>query len=368
MLQDATSDEAPTTLDAALCIPDVVAAIVVPNCATSGCHDPLTHEHGMDLSTATNIYDAWINKKGLDHCRNAARVRVVPGSPATSYVMAKLTAAETCELSDRMPPPPREPLSEEQIEVIRAWIAAGARLDSVRCDSGSLDEQEAGRDAVSDVAPDLSLDTLEDAPVDGEGRDGDPVAEGSVVTDAATADVDDTSAPPDSSPCNEASAPKSVRKAPPPGFMAPAGGDQIDCTSTKPCPPGLLCVGGGCDDGWQCFVHAQEPGEHPCPTDSEAYCGCDGVTFMAIRTCPDRPYERVGACEDGVSCDPTQLRCSVPEPRCPAGYVPSVVDGNYGGCVPYSLCQCEFVWQCPHREQYKCDTTTRRCGLLPPNP
>src|SRR5437016_1331411 len=42
-----------------------VAKIVTPNCAVAGCHDSITHEHGMDLSTPASIYGSWVNQKGL---------------------------------------------------------------------------------------------------------------------------------------------------------------------------------------------------------------------------------------------------------------------------------------------------------------
>ena len=131
---------------------------------------------------------------------------------------------------------------------------------------------------------------------------------------------------------------------------------------------GMSCMGTGCDDVWECFAHGETPGQHPCPDDYAPYCGCDGVTFMALRTCPDRPYEREGACEDGVSCDPAGLRCSGAEPTCPEGQVRSVVDGRYGSCVSFAFCQCTSDAQCPHRERYKCDTITSRCQMLPIDP
>jgi hypothetical protein len=138
--------------------------------------------------------------------------------------------------------------------------------------------------------------------------------------------------------------------------------DLFECTADMPCPLGLLCVGAGCDDGWQCFAHYEGVlPHHPCPKDMAPYCGCNGVTFYAIRSCPDRPYDRPGRCEDGVNCDPTSLRCSGPEIFCPEGQVPSVTDGHYDRCVPIGLCQCEFVFQCPHREKYACNTTSQRC-------
>ena len=227
----------------------------------------------------------------------------------------------------------------------------------------------------ADANADMSLDGTPDGQVDGEGGADGPVTDGPAVSERMVdvTDVAVSSDATDTNPCRETGAPRPVlsarrtlRKEAPPGFVMPAGGEQIDCTSSKPCPPTMMCIGGGCDDIWQCYAHA--PAEHPCPTDYEPYCGCDGVTFMAIRSCPDRPYQRVGACEDGVSCDPTRVQCSEPEPPCPEGQVPSVVAGQFGACVPISNCQCEFVWECPHREKYKCDVTIRRCGPLPTDP
>ena len=107
-----------------------VAAIIAPNCAVSGCHDAITKEHGMDLSTAEGIYAGFVNQRGLDHCKNTTLPRVVPGNPNGSYVMTKITATmKACELWDPMPPPPKQLLTTEQIESIRTWILAGARRD-----------------------------------------------------------------------------------------------------------------------------------------------------------------------------------------------------------------------------------------------
>jgi hypothetical protein len=153
-----------------------------------------------------------------------------------------------------------------------------------------------------------------------------------------------------------------------PDVYLPDADDENACTSSKPCAPGtpgLICVGDNCDRRWQCQPHAAAAGQHPCPTDIVAYCGCDGVTFFAFDSCSDRPYQHTGAYQDGVNCDPTDLRCSEVEPTCADGEIASVVYGAYGECVPISSCRCEFVWECPHRDEYQCDRTSRRCRALP---
>jgi len=150
-----------------------------------------------------------------------------------------------------------------------------------------------------------------------------------------------------------------------PDVFMPDVDDQNACSSSMPCTLGLLCVGDNCDTRWECLTHVSGPEQHPCPTDIVAYCGCDDVTFFALDSCPDRPYQHIGTCDDGVNCDPTDLRCSEVEPTCAEGEIASVVYGAYGECVPFSSCRCEFLWECPHRDRYQCDRTSRRCRAVP---
>lgn len=211
----------------------------------------------------------------------------------------------------------------------------------------------------SDVIGEVETDTTDDA-VDAASDLSDDGTSDAVMD--AVVDRSDAIVSADANPCGDGSAAVPRRIAP----SAPSG--QLECTANKPCPPMYECLGGGCDDVWECIYHGANPGEHPCPTEPADYCGCDGVTFTAVLSCPNRPYQRTGACEDGFSCDPMMLRCNTPEPPCPEGQVPSVVDGRYGQCVPIRFCRCQFVWECPHREKYKCDTVATRCTTLPVDP
>jgi hypothetical protein len=95
------------------------------------------------------------------------------------------------------------------------------------------------------------------------------------------------------------------------------------------------------------------------------FCGCDGVTFEASVTCPDRPWLHVGACDDGASCTKEMVECSDPKPECPAGQQPSVVDDCWGPCVPLASCRCLYHWMCPNLEVNTCLELEYRCG---PNP
>jgi hypothetical protein len=51
--------------------------------------------------------------------------RVEPGNPDDSYIVRKLEGDPSI-VGTRMPPPPRAPLDQEEIDVIRQWIIDGA--------------------------------------------------------------------------------------------------------------------------------------------------------------------------------------------------------------------------------------------------
>jgi hypothetical protein len=309
---DGPSGPADPPADSGLTMLEEVAAIVIPNCAIGGCHDSVSETHSMDLSTAEKIYDFWVNQPGYDHCTHAEVPRVVPWNPDASLVVIKITGIDVCAQSERMPLPPRPKLAAAQIETIRRWIAAGAPRGAASGDAGPVDASSAPD--VADARSELMV--CEDARRDG----------------------------------------------PPPPYL-PDPNDTAACTATSPCPTGSQCIGEACGERWQCIMDYDN--KHPCPTEQATYCGCDGVTFIAANTCPDRPYQYAGACDEGTNCDPTDIRCSEPEPPCPEGMLPSVVHGRYGPCVPFASCRCEYAWECPRRSQYACDLTARHCNRLP---
>jgi hypothetical protein len=370
--QDANPTAPDTSIvapDAAATMLDRVAAIVVPNCAVSGCHDAQTMEHGMDLSTGSKIYASWVNQLGLDHCRNMGRTRVVPGSPETSLVMTMITGA-LCEAWPRMPPPPRTALTTEQIEVVRAWIGAGAppgAVDSGAGDGGSDvadvsadDEKDISIDATDEPSADVSTDATYDTgdaatndAMDDAANDATDDATNDDVTSDAASDMAD--ATDDADACNGVpwQAPSLRGRVP---SLRPVG----ECTDTTPCGAGLMCIGSSCSDAWQCIPHLQGPGGHPCPPDDVPYCGCDGVTFMSPLSCADRPWAFQGACTDGVSCDVSGVRCGEIPPTCAAGQVPSVDNGSYGYCVDIKWCRCDATTKCP--APYTCGASTQRCS------
>jgi hypothetical protein len=252
---------------------------------------------------------------------------------------------------------------------------AGPAIDAADAATAADISVDESLDAEHDVTVEATIDTADGVLHDGATQPTDDV--GDAASDAfdafdggsgdglvdAPRDIADALADADANPCG---VPAALANTSRDSASAPSG--QVECTANKPCPPMYECIGGGCDDIWHCIQHVEGQAEHPCSTDPAQYCGCDGITFTAVLVCPDRPYQRTGACEDGVGCDPTMLRCSTPEPPCPEGQVPSIVDGRYGPCTPIHFCRCQFVWECPHREKYMCDTINTRCKQLPVDP
>jgi Planctomycete cytochrome C/Cytochrome C oxidase, cbb3-type, subunit III len=107
------------------CSPDTVyfqqkvLPIFISNCALSGCHDAASRRDGIILIDYNNIM-------------TTGKVR--PFNPNSSEVWEKITETEP---EERMPPPPRSPLSDPQKEIIRKWIMQGAKNNS--CEASACD-------------------------------------------------------------------------------------------------------------------------------------------------------------------------------------------------------------------------------------
>ena len=100
-----------------------VQPILTANCALSGCHVGSDPQEGQNLSagqTFSNVVNVASNElPTMD--------RVEPGQPDSSYLVHKIqgTHLQVGGSGDRMPLA-RSPLSQTEIDVIRAWIQAGA--------------------------------------------------------------------------------------------------------------------------------------------------------------------------------------------------------------------------------------------------
>jgi hypothetical protein len=98
-----------------------------------------------------------------------------------------------------------------------------------------------------------------------------------------------------------------------------------------------------------------------CTLDVAEYCGCNGETFEASSTCPNRAFSHRGACAT-VSCDTSKVICKIAEPKCPTDQVPSVVGTCYGPCVDIDACACTTAAQCPNSSKYTCHVGAKHCG------
>ncbi|MEL7834641.1 c-type cytochrome domain-containing protein [Fodinibius sp. N2] len=85
------------------------------NCATSGCHDSGTQESGVNLSSYQNA----VNSEGNQY----QELVINPDNPDESPLIDKIEPSP--ERGERMPYQ-RDPLSQADIDSIRAWIEDGA--------------------------------------------------------------------------------------------------------------------------------------------------------------------------------------------------------------------------------------------------
>ena len=102
---------------------DVFPMFQAAGCAGNGCHTGGARSAAnLDLSTAAAGFAALVGVR-TDQC-NGGKTRVVAGDTTASYLMAKLTGVGMC--SGSVMPKAGGELSAAQLDVIRAWIGAGA--------------------------------------------------------------------------------------------------------------------------------------------------------------------------------------------------------------------------------------------------
>ncbi|MBD3334485.1 MAG: hypothetical protein GF355_03125 [Candidatus Eisenbacteria bacterium] len=90
------------------------------SCALSNCHLGDGAPFGLDLSEG----EAHGNLAGVSSSEKPSLLRVDPGSPDESYLVHKIEGGP--DIVNARMPLGRDPLSGEQIDLIREWIAAGA--------------------------------------------------------------------------------------------------------------------------------------------------------------------------------------------------------------------------------------------------
>jgi len=100
-----------------------VQPIFTANCAFSGCHGGASPAQGMNLSAG----QAYQNTVGVPSVELPGMDRIEPGQPDQSYLVNKIqgTQASVGGSGQRMPLG-LSPLSQDDINTIRAWVEAGA--------------------------------------------------------------------------------------------------------------------------------------------------------------------------------------------------------------------------------------------------
>lgn len=116
---DTTSDTTGNPTSNEVCFQRDVLPIFQSSCALSGCH-AAPGQDGYVFSSYQTIM-----RKG-----------VVAGDPFDSEIFEKITEDR---LDKRMPPTPRNPLTPQQIELIRRWIAEGAKNTNCPPPTGGCD-------------------------------------------------------------------------------------------------------------------------------------------------------------------------------------------------------------------------------------
>lgn len=104
-----------------------VLPILVSNCAKSGCHDAATHEEDINMTSYNTIMNS----------------DIVEGGDLNGSDMWEVINEN--DPDDIMPPPPANPLTQQQKNIIRDWILQGAQ--NLSC-SGNCDSLNATYSAV----------------------------------------------------------------------------------------------------------------------------------------------------------------------------------------------------------------------------
>jgi len=100
-------------------------ALIVPSCATAGCHSKISSAGGNDLSTPTSAYTMLVG--------TTCDAPPLPGEPDHNFVRpydpdgSQLVHMLRGPDISRMPPD--QPLPDVEIELIERWILEGATCD-----------------------------------------------------------------------------------------------------------------------------------------------------------------------------------------------------------------------------------------------
>lgn len=97
---------------------NTIQPLLISNCAMAGCHDAITREEGINLTTY-----------------NGVMREVIAGNAAKSSLYKSMVRTD----KDRMPPPPMPAFTADQLSQVRNWINQGAKNNGCSsCDSTDI--------------------------------------------------------------------------------------------------------------------------------------------------------------------------------------------------------------------------------------
>ncbi len=98
------------TVDLAATFANVYTHVLVPGCATGGCHDAATASAALDLGDLHTAYAALVGQPASTAvAAENGWIRVRPGDPERSFLVRKLEGPGVGEGSPCQPPPPSSP-------------------------------------------------------------------------------------------------------------------------------------------------------------------------------------------------------------------------------------------------------------------
>jgi hypothetical protein len=117
------------TFSLASTLPQIQSTIFTATCLNPGCHGSIAPQGNLVLVDAGTSYANLVNVPASNFAASqAGLLRVVPGNPANSFLLTKLTMSVASEFGSPMPLVPPS-LTAAQIDSIRAWILRGALAD-----------------------------------------------------------------------------------------------------------------------------------------------------------------------------------------------------------------------------------------------
>ena len=107
-----------------VCFERDIQPIFTSNCALSGCHAGTSPQQGQNLSDGL----AYQNIVNVESHERPGMMRVLPSQPDSSYLVHKIQGDQaSVGGSGGQMPLGGTPLGQQTIDLIRAWIAAGAK-------------------------------------------------------------------------------------------------------------------------------------------------------------------------------------------------------------------------------------------------